>query len=234
MSIAVQPVSKQQHGFMYDAASAAMLRAARDHVISPLDRYVPVSPDVQRFLQRAGRALNPFSQGVFRYEQVFGLDYQHIDIGPDNPFRSYRQIFATKAGRAEIVEAVRDNFKGAHLPRGFSFKNTVMADNIDRISGPMQAGKAFTSFARVGMIGTSLLTVGKRTREEYKNSGSLLKSAVVFAKEAVKSLISWEIGSLGYLVGFAAVPVGALAPVAGIAGMAIASTLAHRALDQVA
>lgn len=234
--MAIQPI-QQQNSFAQDAATCAGKRVVRDFVIAPMDRYLPVPAAAREAAQGVAALANPFTSQAMSYETVLKIDPNRLSVGKGMKFETYRQI-ASKEGLKDMAATVRSNFSQTGICKKLSckeyLKKVVVAGNLESITQPLAKGLLFSVVARLGCAVLAIIKPFKKASQSYRETHSVLSAAKAFGEQSAKSLVAWEAGSVGFAVGAALLPVGALSVAAGIAGMALTSTAVSRVLDKLA
>jgi hypothetical protein len=118
-------------------------------------------------------------------------------------------------------------FKGAHTLETYLTK-TLVGQNINVLTTDVRGG---LSFKALGYAGIGLLNLYTLSKEAVQK-----KDLGLFFKGAAKEIISWEAGNFlaGLCLAFLPAPLKVVALPVSIVANAAGSTLASRALDQLA
>lgn len=199
-----------------------------------------------------GKSLSSGFADARSYHDWLGVSYEKYDVGPSGQFARYRDFFFTKSGRQAWLHAFRQNFLDFLKPeyrQNFNFKTylkeTVIHRNVNSIVQPLGEGQLFTSVLRflgLGMLGLSIIKHTKqaydyaKARENHTSYGrfkTYAYTAAHFVGQSIKTLAGWEIGTIGYILGSALVPIGIASTVTGIVLGGLLGTLAYKLLSKV-
>jgi len=207
--------------------------------------YPKAKPDWNNALHEK---LNPFATGAVSYEKILGLDSIKLEVGKDAYFKNYRQVLSLE-GWETYKEGVRENFRGFLCPKAMHFispkdyfKQTIFSFNIQRITEQLKDGHFMAALSRIAgplLMGWGVIS---RTKENYEDSKSqglqgqalLGKTLKAFIGQSVKSIVSWEAGTIGYAIGASALCIGgAPAVIGGILLGGILGTACYKALSRI-
>jgi hypothetical protein len=194
--------------------------------------------------------------GVAQKVHEASKGWDHI-LGIQNNQVAISEIIGS-GGIRKYVQAVSQNLGGfrpgniANNVReigsvGGFVQNTLVGGNVSSIAQALSTGRRiFTAGASgvgLGLMGFSVLdkTAKVYHHEKSQEDGSLGsqlntlgKTAVTFASQGAKHLVSWEASGIGFALGAALVPVaGLVAPLAGIALGSVFSVVADALLDPI-
>lgn len=132
-----------------------------------------------------------------------------------------------------------DNVKTISEPLGTEIKNAVTGEETGKV-------KSCTSLLRTISLGVFLWGILSKTQDAYRvakseEDGSFLsklltigKTAYAFVTQSIKGLISWELGTIGFAIGMALIPVGGIPGfIAGAIGSGLFGAISYKLLSQV-
>lgn len=226
------PFQTESSSVISQWAQSCASRAFRDYAGVTLDRHLQYSP---RWSQHIAEMAEPLTRQSQNYMDLFNLQRFEAQVGKGEYFETYRSYFGSKDGWLSYKEALTDSFKDAKLPKNLNvksfIKNTLIAPNVDAVTSYWKEGKFFTGLSKVLGIGMSCIPIIHRACETYKDTQSSVKTSITVAKESLKAIVAWEVGSIGFVLGMILMPVSGLSYFAGLIGMGIASVLAHKLIE---
>lgn len=224
-----------------------------------LDKYAPL-PKANPFMQRMASGLKRvvpnwdngrYGASPYSYRSLLGVGggcYEKIGT-----LAGYKKLFCTPLGRQKWVELVKRNFAPVFEERSLPslslksyLRNTLFESDLRRMLYSIEQGAYWKGLA--GFAGLSLLGWGtvSKTRDAYryhhaKEDGSawsrvktVAYTAAHFVGQVVKSVACWELGTIGYLLAGALLPVGGWLPIVGgiLLGAGL-STVGYKLLSRV-
>lgn len=224
-----------------------------------LDHYAPLSknnPFTQGLANKLKTVVPDLAEGRYdgsphSYRSLLGIAHYRLD--QINTLSGYKKVFFTQEGCTAWKGYVQENFRNflisnseSSLTLGRSLKNTLFESDLRGIVRNIQHGQHWAGLA--GCAGLGLLGWGvfSKTLDAYryhhaKEDGLAWRkvktaffTAAHFVGQAVKSMACWELGTIGYILAVAALPVGGLLPlVAGILSGATLSTIGYKVLSMI-
>jgi len=211
----VAQVQQRQASFGGDMLQSAATRGTRDFLGQELDKHCAFKP------------LNVPKVDCLTYNNILG-------VGAGYTKTPVQKVLGTEAGRTFLKQGIQRNFSAPRTApaslKEFAAK-TLYGANANVITAPLSDGKVFTAASKVGGLAFGVAPVFTKTANVFNTTHSVSQAMGTFAKEATKEATAWEVGSIGYIIGQALVPLAGLRVMAALASMAFASTATKRLMD---
>lgn len=225
------PFTQPEKTFTDSFIETAALRGVRDLAGQTLDNHFRFPKVCNPVFQAAAKRINAFSAQAQGYGSLFGIATGKFQVGS---LAEAKELLGTTEGRQAIKEAIKGNFATLQTPettlKAYATK-TLLADNVATVTNPFSQGRLFTAAGKFLGAYWSVKSVAKTTIKAYDQSNSITHAARVLLKESTKSLVAWEVGSIGYLLGAALVPVAGFQVIASLAMMALGSAAVKKILN---
>lgn len=147
------------------------------------------------------------------YNKIFNIGNAFVEK-PDGV--SWLDVFKDKDARQIIKQTAWGNFKDFEFspisPKGY-FKHVIMQYNLGVVAEDIRNGRILPAAAKTLGLGTLLYSVASGTRQAFqeaqqKEDGTLKsrlrtlgQTALAFVKETTQSVVAWELGTIGYMLG---------------------------------
>ena len=179
------------------------------------------------------------------YNKLLGIRQTAYKVGEEHYFKHYREVFFSEEGRTAWQKALKKNFGSFHIER-VSFRDylekTFFKGNVLSILAPIVKGELVTALARSSIAVLAIVPVLQEALQAYREAKQQEESnpltiarkvAQAVALHGIKAFLSWEMGTLGFIVGSALLPFGATATAGGILGMAAFSSVTYWMLSKI-
>lgn len=179
-------------------------------------------PKDNPFFQALPKTMAGWVDSKVTYNKIFNIGKEFV---PKPVEASWWEFLTNKDAQAYIKETAWDNFKGfSFTPIGIKdyFKHVIGQYNVGAIAEDIRDGRVLPAAAKTFGLGTLLYSVASSTRKAYQQAqqeedgtikGKLRtwgKTAWACIKETAKSITTWELGTIGYMLGAGLVCVGPL------------------------
>lgn len=224
-----------------------------------LDHFAPL-PKINPFTQAIASNLKTvvsnldngnYNNSPHSYKSLLGIDNYKFD--QVKTLKDYKKFFFSKEGRKVWRALTTENFRNLFeatpetpLTLKSYFKHTFFESDLRGIVRNISNGNHWQGIAGCAGIGLLGWGVISKTMDAYryhkaKEDGSgwsklktLFFTGAHFIGQTIKSLACWELGTIGYMLAAALIPVGGWLPiVAGVLSGVTLSTIGYKLMSQV-
>lgn len=211
------------------------------------EKYLPQIPFP--FREWGLSKLDPLAKDYMSYNRLLGIGSHQIGIGSPHYFTSYRHFLASPEKWEAWQTLVKANFKhflkpNLNEPAPFRARlhQTAIGYNAEFLAKPLREKHFYGATLNLLAVGLLLKGIVSKSHDAFvlsRNRGDgLLKTLghtlATFLAESAKGAVSWELGTIGFSMGVALLPIGILpAIVAGIITGGLFGSLGYHLLNKV-